>query len=208
MSENCKVKKGGYPDYRKGLIAMRSWLVGKNYQLSLAAMSLARGVHTGKRKDGVTPEFQHQLGVTYYLRTVHQLLMFPDVTIAAGFLHDSVEDGFIRIEDVASLNSVETQKAVAALNKRGISTARYYTNIANNAVASIVKAADRMHNHQSMVDVFTIDKQRMYVLETTKYVLPMLKRAQEKFIMQHEAYENARHILKCQVDLIVRINGW
>ena len=202
------VAKGAYPDFGKGLIAMKSWLVGKHYPLSLQAMNITKRVHTGLRKDGETPAFQHQMGVIYYLRTIHSLLFEPDITIAAGFLHDSPEDGLIRQMDVDSLGSASLSVSVSLLNKSGLSNSEYYRGIAGDRSASIVKGADRMHNHQSMVGVFSEEKQREYVTETMDFVLPMLKEAQEEFAGQWDAYENVRHILKCQVDLIVRINGW
>lgn len=202
------VPKGAYPDFRKGMIAMRSWLIGKGYNLSLQAMALTKKIHTGTRKDGETPEFQHQMGVTYYLRTVHTLLMHPDETLAVGFLHDSTEDGLIRQSDVDELGSLLVSRGVRFLNKRGRTNDEYYGALCADEIASITKAADRMHNHQSMVGVFSEEKQRRYIEETTDYVLPMLKMAQEEWPRQHDAYENARHILKCQVDLVMSINGW
>lgn len=203
-----KVPHGAYPDFHKGMIAMRSWLLGKGYALPLCAMDLASKVHTGVRKDGTTPEFQHQMAVAYYLRTIDRALQYPQVSLAAAFLHDSVEDGKVRQDDIAALGNQMLEAVVLRLNKRGKSTSEYYRDVSNCPAASIVKASDRIHNHQSMVGVFTEEKQRAYVKETTEYVLPMVKKAQRQFSQQFDAYENAKHILKCQVDLVVRINGW
>ncbi len=53
-------------DYQKLFIAMRYWLLGmaendSRYVLPLNALEYAKNIHIGYRKDGKTPEFQHNL---------------------------------------------------------------------------------------------------------------------------------------------------
>jgi len=48
--------------YTKQFIAMRYWLLGRNYLLALDALEYAAKLHTGTRKDGRTQEYFHQIG--------------------------------------------------------------------------------------------------------------------------------------------------
>lgn len=78
----------------------------------------------------------------------------------------------------------------------------YYQNIAENNIASVVKGGDRIHNIQTMVDIFNTAKQQEYMSETNSYVLPMLKKARRNFTTQENAYENIKLILQNQMELI------
>jgi hypothetical protein len=53
-----------------------------------------------------------------------------------------------------------------------------------------------------MVGVFTIEKQRDYIQETQDYILPALKEARRRFPRQEPAYENIKHMLKSQIELL------
>lgn len=74
--------------------------------------------------------------------------------------------------------------------------------MADCPVASVVKGGDRIHNLQSMVGVFTLEKKRSYLEETERQILPMLKRAERNFPEQEPAYKNIRTVLKMQVSLV------
>lgn len=58
-----------------------------------------------------------------------------------------------------------------------------------------------------MIGVFDRDKQNEYIFETNEYVIPMIKKARRLFPQQEPAYENAKHFLRCQVELIKAIHG-
>ena len=68
------------------------WLLGRKYHLAHKALELGMKNHTGLRKDGVTPEFMHQMSQAIYVRSFVDLLMYPEETLATIFLHDVVED--------------------------------------------------------------------------------------------------------------------
>jgi excinuclease ABC subunit A len=57
-------------DFDKRLIALRYTLLGKGYTRSIKALEFARKIHCGTRKDGITPEFQHQVEIALYLTTL------------------------------------------------------------------------------------------------------------------------------------------
>jgi hypothetical protein len=56
--------------YTKQFFAMRYWLLGRNYFLALDALEYASKLHTGKRKDGKTKEYFHQLSIGRYVKSI------------------------------------------------------------------------------------------------------------------------------------------
>lgn len=193
-------------DFQKSIIAMRYWLLAKEYFMALDAMEFGMKTHVGTRKDGVTPEFTHQVAVATYIRTLHHGLIYPEESFAAMFLHDTVEDYDISVQFVANRFGERTARSVRLLSKKieGVkkSTEMYYEEMAQDAIASIGKGADRIHNLGSMIDVFTLKGQQWYIEETNKYILPMIKRARRIFPQQEALYENAKRMLQSQVVLI------
>ena len=192
----------------KSKVAIRYWLLAKEYYKALQAMEWAMEHHTGTRKDGKTPEFSHQLSVVYYLRTIYQNLLYPEETFCAAFLHDIAEDYDVSIKEISGTFGENIALTTRILTrKRDTSNQHYYDEISRNCQASIIKAADRIHNVQTMVGVFNKDKQKRYVKETNEYVIPMIKRARRLFPQQEPSYENAKHMLRCQIELIEAIHG-
>ena len=195
-----------YPSYDKSLIAIRYWLLAKEYYTALKAMEFAMEHHVGLRKDGVTKEFHHQLSTVYYIRSIYKSILFPEATMAVAFLHDVVEDHNVQISDISTMFGEEIARAERLITRtKDKSIANYYEDMAEDPIASIVKCADRIHNVQSMIGVFNTNKQREYIKETQEHVIPMIKRARRLFPQQEPAYENAKHFLQCQVELIEEI---
>ena len=188
------------------LVPIRYWMLGREYHLALQAMEYASLFHTGTRKDGFTPEFEHQISIASFVRTLIHALDRPEETLASVFLHDVCEDYDVGFEEIESKFGLDVKDAVVLLTKkhRGAQIDRqaYYDGIAKNRIASIVKGADRIHNIQTMQEVFSMDKQVKYIDETNNLVLPMLKLARRKFTSQEPAYENIKHVLRTQVELI------
>jgi (p)ppGpp synthase/HD superfamily hydrolase len=195
-------------DYQKLFIAMRYWLLGmaendSRYVLPLNALEYAKNIHIGYRKDGKTPEFQHQLEIVHYLRTLYKGLMYAPETMAAAFLHDVPEDYDISFEELEKLFGEKVTNAVQLLTKkyRGESKEieQYFDEMAHCPIASIIKGADRINNHQSMHPVFTDKKQQSYIEETETYIIPMLKKARHLHVQQEFIYENIKFVLKSQM---------
>jgi len=192
--------------YTKQFIAMRFWLLGRNYFLALDALEYASKLHTGKRKDGKTQEYFHQLSIGRYVKSIATSLEYPEKTLATVFLHDVCEDYEIGFEEIESRFGAEISQAVRLMTKkfRGYRKpdAEYYREIGESKIASVTKGADRVHNIQTMVGVFTYEKQKEYIEETEKYILPVLKVARRSFPKQEPAYENIRHVLVSQIELL------
>lgn len=192
------------------MTAIRWFLIGKGYNIALRALKQSSELHTAMRKDGKTPYFVHVLVVTSQVITLHDILMFPEETIAEALLHDLVEDTHIKRDQIYSDYGERIGKGVQRLTKQkdGISRSsdEVFAELALDPCASIVKGADRAHNHQTMVGVFSESKQKEYIQETVEYILPMLKEAREQFPQQVMAYLNLKTMLLSQIELIEKIH--
>lgn len=196
-------------DIQKAQIIIRYWLLAKEYYRASRALELAKKSYVGLRKDGITPELYHPLALVFYLKTISRSLLYPEESIIVALIHDLGEDYGLTTDAVEQGYGPMCAHAFEKMTKKNEfmrkTTEAYYNTLAVDPVASVVKAADRIHNHQSMVGVFSKKKIDEYLDETQKFVLPMIKRARREFPEQEPAYENAKHILVSQVELIETI---
>ena len=187
-------------------ISLRYFLQGAEYFTALEAMEFAQRYHTGVRKDGVTPEFDHQISIAHFVRTLRHQLVQPELTLCVVMLHDVREDYGVSDEEIRERFGDPVARAVDAMTKTFRGQVRpeqlVFEQIAADAMASVAKGADRIHNLNSMVGVFSKDKQLSYVAESEEYFLPMLKKARRLHVRQEAAYENIKHMLRSQVALI------
>lgn len=196
--------------FEKRKLVLRQQLIGAKMFDALIAMEFADSHHNGLRKDGITPEFDHQISIALYALTLPTIL-YPEETMATIMLHDVREDKDITELEILSLFS-NTDKArriadaVDAMTKvvRGVKRdeVELFAEMADDPVASIAKGCDRIHNLQSMVGVFSKEKQAQYIEEAKTLFLPMLKTARRNFPFQVTAYENIKFVLKSQMELI------
>lgn len=186
-------------------IALRYYLQGRGFFRALEAMEFAERLHNGTRKDGVTPEFYHQVSMANFARTIEASLASPEEVYVAIHLHDTVEDKNVSLNLIGDRFGMPVTHAVNALSKviDGVkrSPESVYKMISENETASVVKGIDRVNNQGSMLGVFSLGKQREYIEETETFVLPMLKIARRRFPRQEPAYENIKHILVREIRL-------
>jgi (p)ppGpp synthase/HD superfamily hydrolase len=187
--------------YQKLEISLRYYLLGARYHTALKAMDFARKIHTGFRKDGITPEFQHQIEIALFITTLKDIVD-EERTIVVGLLHDTIEDYVMSAVELKQIFGESVFDCCQLLNKKGKLSERYFESIEADPTASIVKGADRIHNVNSMVGVFTKEKQREYIEETKKYFIPMLKNARNFHPAQMQAYFNIMHMLRSQLNLL------
>lgn len=190
-------------EYQKQITVMRTFLQAKDYHVALAAMEFAMKYHNGVRLDGVSPEFSHQMFIAMYILSISPLLMHPEETIAAVFLHDVCEDFDVTYDEIERLFGKLIRVAVELLTKKkdGVRVPDdvYYKRMAGNAIASIVKGVDRAHNIHTMHGAdWTVEKQQEYLDFVFERVLPMLKKARKTFTPQRLAYENVKAVLLMQ----------
>lgn len=192
--------------FSKRKIALRYWLLGAGYLKAHEALEFGARLHKGTRKDGFTPEFDHQVWIAHYVRSLLPSLIHKEETLSVVFLHDVPEDFGLAYEEIDGRFGTVVTGAVRRLTKkwRGevYDKPALFEAMSHCPIASIVKAADRVHNLKSMLGVFTLEKQQAYVAETKEYFLPMIKAARRRFPQQELAYENLKHMLLTQIETI------
>ena len=201
--------------FQKKLLTLRQQLIGAKMFHALSALEFAIKYHTGMRKDGVTPEFQHQVEIALFALTLPDL-MYREEVIATILLHDVREDYNITDREIRDLFFQDTEfaarvaRAVENMTKEFRGTKKdeveLFNAMSEDPIASIAKGCDRMHNLQSMVGVFKLEKQKEYIKEVYELFFPMLKKARRLFPYQVTAYENIKHILESQIQLIQAIH--
>jgi (p)ppGpp synthase/HD superfamily hydrolase len=194
--------------FEKLQISLRYFLLGKGYHNTVRALEFAGKYHTGFRKDGVTPDMMHQVEIVHYLRTLLPAYIYPQEVLTVGVLHDTKEDhGTLVTLNVLDQNfGQRVAHSCELLDKNGKTKEYYFGMIAEDEIASIVKGGDRIHNLQHMIGVFDKEKQMKYITEVETYFLPMLKTARRKFPQQENAYENIKHVLNSQIELIKELH--
>ena len=197
--------------HQRQLAIMRGWLEGRSYYVALDALEVCRQLEQGTRKDGQTPKFDHQLSVAQLIGSLSPHLMYPEDTIAAAFLHDILEDHWATWprSAIEKRFGPRIAEAVFLLSKKSAGFTKtpnhYFTEMAGNPIASLVKASDRVHNLQTMQGVFSPDKQAAYIREVEDRFYPMIRTARRRFPSQYGAYGNLQIFLLCQCDLLEHI---
>lgn len=202
-------------------ISLRYWALGMGqshpeFYNVVSALDLAERYHTGLRKDGRTPEIQHQLEVTQYLRTLISALLYPAETLCASLLHDLSEDYGVKSAEIKAAFAPEWSgadrvvSAVQRLDKHFVASMtleQYLEQVELCPISSAIKGADRVNNLQSMLGVFSFDKQVRYAAEAREKYLPMLKRARRRFPAQELVYENLKLMMGSQLELLAAIHA-
>lgn len=151
-------------------------LIQKAYVFSAAA-------HAGQTRLSGEPYLSHPLSVAYELACMRM----DDVSIAAGLLHDTVEDTSASIEAIdaqfgeevadvvdgvtkISLMTFESKEAAQAENIRKMILA-----MAEDIRVLIVKLADRLHNMRTL-DFQKPHKQKLISQETMDIYVPLANR--------------------------------
>lgn len=195
------------PTFDEQKLFIRAWLSGAGMNRAITAINLGLEWHDGTRKDGVTPEFSHQLWQIQAARTLVGIANLEEV-ICTIALHDLPEDKKYDLSSVFHLFGVRIGDSVDAMSKKFFgkdvdkAPKNYYYIIGLDENASVAKGLDRVHNQASMPGVFTLAKMEEMMAETEEFVLPMLKEARKKFPHQEPAYSALRVRLKEQIHLI------
>lgn len=194
-------------EHQKLLQVIRSQLMGMaqndvRYNDCIRALNYAVKIHIGLRKDGVTPEFYHQLNILGFLITQHKNLIDPASTYIAAILHDTPEDYAEHSAEIKTLFPLDWQYAERLSKIRNgekIAHKVYFGEMAACHVCSAVKLVDRIHNISTMPGVFSAEKMRKYIEEVKVYFLPMAKTARKHFPAQNNFYELAKSMLSMKV---------
>lgn len=182
------------------------WLHGRDWHNAVRALHFAEEYHCGVRKDGITPEFSHQVNIALYLTTLTPHFRQGEEVITTALLHDVCEDYDVTFEEIGASFGPVVRKSVTAMTKQyqgeRLPTDHVARLQADDEIASINKGADRIHNQATAIGVFSAPKIEEYVEETRSYILPMLKRARKNFPHQNGAYQNIKTVLASQVSAL------
>ena len=147
------------------------------------AFNFAYQLHEGQTRKSGEPYIAHPIAVATLLRS----LGGDSVTIAAGFLHDVVEDTDVTPEEIESLFGVQVRllvEGVTKLSKFNFSSTterqaenfrRMFLAMATDIRVIVVKLADRLHNMRTL-DHLKPEKQRRISQETREIFAPLANR--------------------------------
>jgi GTP pyrophosphokinase len=147
------------------------------------AFRFAYELHKGQYRASGEPYIAHPVAVAGLLRD----LGGSSVMIAAGFLHDIVEDTDITVEEIESLFGIEVRRLVEGVTKlskfnfsskterQAENFRRMFLAMAADIRVIVVKLADRLHNMRTL-EHLNPEKQRRISLETREIFAPLANR--------------------------------
>ncbi|MFM6899829.1 MAG: RelA/SpoT family protein, partial [Microcystis panniformis] len=147
------------------------------------AFNFAHKLHEGQYRKSGEPYIAHPIAVAGLLRD----LGGDGAMIAAGFLHDVVEDTEVTPEEIEDRFGVEVRnlvEAVTKLSKFNFSSKterqaenfrRMFLAMAQDIRVIVVKLADRLHNMQTL-EHLTPQQQQRIALETREIFAPLANR--------------------------------
>lgn len=200
--------------YLKNKKALQEYFITHGYLTSLKAMNTAEGYHCNLRKSG-DPEFSHQVYIaSFAIQTFLPRLNNPDAFLAAVFTHDLVEDYKAKYgwDDLINDLGMDVYRITKSVTKPeefvecDEHKGKYYAACEEVPEGPLLKASDRIHNMVTMIDVFTIPKQKSYIIEVETYILPMLKRARKTHPYYKEAYLAVKFTLERQIIFLKEIH--
>ena len=152
-------------------------------ELVCRAFTFAYQLHQGQRRASGEPYICHPVAVSGLLRE----LGGSPAMIAAGFLHDIVEDTDVTPEELEKLFGVEVRQLVEGVTKlskfnfsskterQAENFRRMFLAMAKDIRVIVVKLADRLHNMRTL-EHLADEKRRRIALETREIFAPLANR--------------------------------
>ena len=147
------------------------------------AFNFANELHKDQKRKSGEPYINHCLSVTHILATYQSAV----VTLAAGLLHDTIEDCGVTYQDIKTMFNEDVADIVSAVTKiknlpnvsleeSSASTHRkLILAMAKDVRAVIVKLCDRLHNMRTLQYV-PVHKQTKIARETLEVYAPLAHR--------------------------------
>lgn len=152
-------------------------------QLVSQAFQFAHTLHEGQKRKSGEPYIAHPVAVAGLLRD----LGGNSAMVAAGFLHDVVEDTDVTPEEIEELFGAEVRQLVEGVTKltkfkfsskterQAENFRRMFLSMAKDIRVIVVKLADRLHNMRTL-EHLRPEKQRRIALETREIFAPLANR--------------------------------
>jgi GTP pyrophosphokinase len=147
------------------------------------AYAFAAEIHKEHKRLSGDPYITHPLAVARILADLEQ----DPLTIAAAFLHDTVEDGDVTSEEVAKMFGPEVARMVEGVTKlsqlsftsreerQAENFRKMFVAMGEDFRIIVIKLADRLHNMQTL-EPLSAAKQRETALETREIFAPLAHR--------------------------------
>lgn len=154
-----------------------------NSILVCRAFQFAYALHQGQLRASGEPYIAHPIAVANLLRD----LGGDSAMIAAGFLHDIVEDTAVTSEEIEAQFGLEVRRLVEGVTKlskfnfhskterQAENFRRMFLSMAQDARVIVVKLADRLHNMRTL-EHLKPEKQRRIAQETLEIFAPLANR--------------------------------
>ena len=152
-------------------------------QLICSAFSFAYQLHDGQCRRSGEPYIAHPVAVAGILRDMGG----SSIMIAAGFLHDVVEDTAVEPEEIEERFGAEVRRLVEGVTKlsklhfssktesQAENFRRMFLAMAEDIRVIVVKLADRLHNMRTL-EFMPPEKQKQVALETKEIFSPLANR--------------------------------
>lgn len=155
----------------------------ENIDLITRAYLCAEKNHTGQYRKSGEPYIIHAIQVGYLL----SLLRTGPKTIAAGLMHDVVEDCDVTLDEVSEMFGAEVASLVDSVTKIGnlkfkdekeylaSNHRKIFIAMAKDVRVILIKLADRLHNMRTL-QFMTLEKQQKIANETLEVYAPIAHR--------------------------------
>lgn len=177
---------------------MSAFLKGKfnsgNFPEASRALTFAKEKHEGqlrKPKELKIPYINHPLTLACHAMAMG---LEEDGLLAALLLHDVCEESGVAPEELPVSTEVQQVVALVTKPKPFLNEKLYYSEIAKNPRAAMVKCLDRCNNLSGMVAAFSVEGLQDYIEETERYYPELLRTIKEQ-----PEYNNAAWLLKYQI---------
>jgi len=165
------------------VIAVESYNANIDIPLIRKAYEFSERVHAGQYRESGDPFIEHCLNVAFILAQQHM----DSPTIAAGLLHDAIEDVGASVDDIKAEFGEEIAQLVDGLTKMSElkfkslaeQQVEYFRkmllSMAKDIRVIVIKLADRLHNMRTL-EHLADEKRKRIALETREIYAPLAHR--------------------------------
>lgn len=185
---------------QKEIVYLKGYAQGAGKIQTLKALNAGIILHAGQTRKTGEPYIYHPVRVASELLT---LGVDNDFVLATAILHDTLEDCNIDstiLERQYGISGAVVRHVLVLSKNNYKSTEEYYTAVAGDWIASLVKISDRCHNISTMVGGFTPEKIHKYLEETYTHVIPLCKHVKNFY----PEYSNQVFVMKYHIQSVCR----
>ena len=177
------VRKYGTLNLAEFIIAVEAFNANVKVSMLKKAFMYAENAHKGQKRISGDPYMIHSIHVALILAEQH----LDSTTIAAGLLHDVVEDTNISIKDIQKefdkeiadlvdgVTRISTYSAQSVIESQAENFRKMLLSMANDIRVILIKLADRLHNMRTL-DYLPKDKRKRIAEETYEVYAPLANR--------------------------------